>query len=577
MPRFITRIVALVLIACFIADPALASAFQNPLSPTWERASEARVRGNTFDRQALMLPVAAETQNDAHARLSQMFRARSAQMIDPKKHSTPATAPNNPIQSSPATIANLLKKATKNQPSVSVSKGMQLLAQRTNKPILYLPTIRIKPRDLPYSTTPRPRVPGGIPASYSMTLAEELINVLSAAKEEVQREACNDLARHDPQLFQTFSTAFEHFTLNRPGLRLLKISQEIRTSHSASATPAGPRILIPTPLRQYTNQRKWVPAIGSTIEEALRAVGREYPGFGRALFNDEGKLRTFVELYVRDLNGTQTMIPSDPKSPLHSNDHVEVIAAARGGSGSANTYAASIKPSTASRLQRLFGVAFLVALSLLHPVWGQFEQEQESAEHFAQRQLDYLELNILGRLQSPDRDIQESGLAEIAKVHDPRVWKQLEADLITYISNPGVDPKLQEKAEELLAKNAPESGPIWKSFNQLVELTMADLALGRSSDIRVHQRQIDHLANVLKQKDPQRYREWQLREEPNFQQAIKTYKSHKLYCLLDWIGLSVIFVAVLVLWVRFKILRSPHPPAAFTEKNVVASKSNRAA
>src|SRR5436309_8459813 len=39
MPILLSRIVALFLVPCLIADPASASAFCLPLSPTWERAA----------------------------------------------------------------------------------------------------------------------------------------------------------------------------------------------------------------------------------------------------------------------------------------------------------------------------------------------------------------------------------------------------------------------------------------------------------------------------------------------------------------------------------------------------------
>ncbi len=55
MSKFLTRIIAALLVPCMAGDPALASAFTSPLSPTRERASEARVRGDVFSGQALAL------------------------------------------------------------------------------------------------------------------------------------------------------------------------------------------------------------------------------------------------------------------------------------------------------------------------------------------------------------------------------------------------------------------------------------------------------------------------------------------------------------------------------------------
>src|SRR5439155_21349996 len=44
MNKILVRLVALLLICCVVADPATASAL-HPLSPTWERAAQGRVRG----------------------------------------------------------------------------------------------------------------------------------------------------------------------------------------------------------------------------------------------------------------------------------------------------------------------------------------------------------------------------------------------------------------------------------------------------------------------------------------------------------------------------------------------------
>jgi adenylyltransferase/sulfurtransferase len=84
------------------------------------------------------------------------------------------------------------------------------------------------------------------------------------------------------------------------------------------------KILIPTALRQFTEQSDAVEVTGATVSDALSALTLRYPNIKKNLFNDQGKLRSFVNVYVNDediryldkvetkLNGTETIsiVPS---------------------------------------------------------------------------------------------------------------------------------------------------------------------------------------------------------------------------------------------------------------------------
>ena len=61
-----------------------------------------------------------------------------------------------------------------------------------------------------------------------------------------------------------------------------------------------PKVLIPTPLRQYAGKQDSVELTGSTVGEVLTALTTRYPDLRRQLFNDEGKLRSFVNVYLND-------------------------------------------------------------------------------------------------------------------------------------------------------------------------------------------------------------------------------------------------------------------------------------
>ena len=60
------------------------------------------------------------------------------------------------------------------------------------------------------------------------------------------------------------------------------------------------RILIPTPLRQYADKNDSVELTGATVGEVLGALTVRFPDLKKHLYNDEGKLRSFVNVYLND-------------------------------------------------------------------------------------------------------------------------------------------------------------------------------------------------------------------------------------------------------------------------------------
>ncbi|HRA00971.1 MAG TPA: molybdopterin-synthase adenylyltransferase MoeB, partial [Thermoflexales bacterium] len=73
-------------------------------------------------------------------------------------------------------------------------------------------------------------------------------------------------------------------------------------------------IRIPTPLRAHTAGAKQVSLEAGTVAQALDALAALYPSLKTHLFDDAGKLRPFVNVYVGDedvryLNGMETALP----------------------------------------------------------------------------------------------------------------------------------------------------------------------------------------------------------------------------------------------------------------------------
>jgi sulfur-carrier protein adenylyltransferase/sulfurtransferase len=60
------------------------------------------------------------------------------------------------------------------------------------------------------------------------------------------------------------------------------------------------KVLIPTPLRPYTNQQDTVEVDGATVGELLASLTQRHTELRRHLYSDEGKLRSFVNVYVND-------------------------------------------------------------------------------------------------------------------------------------------------------------------------------------------------------------------------------------------------------------------------------------
>jgi sulfur-carrier protein len=59
-------------------------------------------------------------------------------------------------------------------------------------------------------------------------------------------------------------------------------------------------VRIPTPLQGLTNNLSEVAAEGGTVREVMSDLDQKYPGLKARLYDDVGKLRRFVNVYVND-------------------------------------------------------------------------------------------------------------------------------------------------------------------------------------------------------------------------------------------------------------------------------------
>src|SRR5437016_9135675 len=103
-----------------------------------------------------------------------------------------------------------------------------------------------------------------------------------------------------------------------------------------------PKVLIPTPLRQFTAKQDSVKVPGGTVGEALAALTTEYPDLRKQIFTDEGKVRSFVNVY---LNDEDVRYLSKDATPAGDGDTISLVPSIAGGS----TLAAPPEEATLSK------------------------------------------------------------------------------------------------------------------------------------------------------------------------------------------------------------------------------------
>src|SRR5712692_7967232 len=89
------------------------------------------------------------------------------------------------------------------------------------------------------------------------------------------------------------------------------------------------KVLIPTPLRQYAGKQDAVQLAGATVGEVLHSLTSQYSDLRRHLYNDEGKLRSFVNVYVND---EDIRYLNKEATPLKDGDTVSIVPSIAGGS-----------------------------------------------------------------------------------------------------------------------------------------------------------------------------------------------------------------------------------------------------
>ena len=88
------------------------------------------------------------------------------------------------------------------------------------------------------------------------------------------------------------------------------------------------RILIPTALRAFTDSESSVEVAGATVGELLSNLTARHVELRPHLFDDQGRLRTFVNVYVNDEDFRYL---EREATPVNSDDVVSIVPAIAGG------------------------------------------------------------------------------------------------------------------------------------------------------------------------------------------------------------------------------------------------------
>jgi molybdopterin synthase sulfur carrier subunit len=72
-------------------------------------------------------------------------------------------------------------------------------------------------------------------------------------------------------------------------------------------------VVIPTPLRKFTNQTAKLQISANTVGEVIDSLTRDFPDLKKHLLDEQGKVRSFVNIFagdedIRDLQQEKTVV-----------------------------------------------------------------------------------------------------------------------------------------------------------------------------------------------------------------------------------------------------------------------------
>jgi adenylyltransferase/sulfurtransferase len=90
----------------------------------------------------------------------------------------------------------------------------------------------------------------------------------------------------------------------------------------------GVKVIIPTPLRVYAGKRESANVAPGTVGEALGQLTHEFADLRKHLFTEDGKLRSFVNVYVND---EDIRYLAKENTPTRDGDTISIVPSIAGG------------------------------------------------------------------------------------------------------------------------------------------------------------------------------------------------------------------------------------------------------
>ena len=88
------------------------------------------------------------------------------------------------------------------------------------------------------------------------------------------------------------------------------------------------KVMIPTPLRVYTGKRDSTEVTATTVGEALSGLTTQFGDLRKHLFTEDGKLRSFVNVYVND---EDIRYLNKEATPTKDGDTISIVPSIAGG------------------------------------------------------------------------------------------------------------------------------------------------------------------------------------------------------------------------------------------------------
>lgn len=88
------------------------------------------------------------------------------------------------------------------------------------------------------------------------------------------------------------------------------------------------KVIIPTPLRQYAGKQASVEFQAQTVGDALSSLTAQFEELRKHLFADDGRLRSFVNVYVND---EDIRYLQKEATPLKEGDTISIVPSIAGG------------------------------------------------------------------------------------------------------------------------------------------------------------------------------------------------------------------------------------------------------